>query len=76
MAPQRKDFIGFMLAAEKDEKMTKAFLAQKDAAELKKFFKKHGFTISEPACKDILKFEEGAKEVMDDIRNCWGMRAY
>jgi hypothetical protein len=76
MARQRKDFIGFMLAAEKNEKMTISFLAQKDAAELHKFFKKHGFTISEPACKEIIKFQAGAKDVMDDIRNCWGMKAY
>ncbi len=58
MAPERKrkDFIGFILASEKEEELSKEFLTIKNAEKLLSFFKREGFTrIDEPACKDILK---------------------
>lgn len=55
MATQRskKDFIGFILAAEQDRKLATRFLSeQKD---LYQFFQKEGFTeIPESDCTDIL----------------------
>jgi hypothetical protein len=58
MAPERakKDFISFILAAEKDKKLTEEFFSKKNATDLHKFFQKEGFTEIEPKhCKDILK---------------------
>jgi hypothetical protein len=69
MAPQKKDFIGFMLDAEKSKKLTSDFLDQRDATKLHEFFQKNGYTkISADDCKDLIKCMEGegAKEL---IRN-------
>jgi hypothetical protein len=54
--PKRKDFIGFILAAEEDEKLTKEFLSKKEVKVLYLFFKQKGFTEirEEPDCEDIL----------------------
>jgi len=55
MAPSRKDFIGFILDAEKSEDLTRGFLAQHDATKLHKFFVEKGYTeIPKADCKDIL----------------------
>ena len=52
----KKDFIGFILAAEEDAKLAKNFLSKKNSTELHKFFHKEGFTeVSKDHCKDILK---------------------
>jgi hypothetical protein len=49
------DFISFILAAEKDEKLTSEFLSKKNAEDLYRFFKTKGFTgIPEGDCQDIL----------------------
>ena len=52
--PKRKDFIGFILAAERDKKLTARFLSEKK--DLYKFFQGEGFTeISRESCTDILE---------------------
>jgi hypothetical protein len=51
-----KDFISFILAAEKDKKLTQDFLLQKTAEELYTFFDTKGYTgIPKGDCEDILK---------------------
>ncbi len=52
----RKDFIGFILEAEKDPRLTKAFLSKQTVTQLYNFFQEEGFTdISKDDCVDILK---------------------
>lgn len=50
----KKDFIGFILAAEENKKLFARFLDEKK--DLYKFFQGEGFTeISEESCPDILE---------------------
>jgi len=61
MAPQRKDFISFLLATEKPtaeaKKLTAEFLKVKGDTNLYEFFKKHKYTdISVEECMEIWKF--------------------
>ncbi len=55
----KKDFIGFILAAEKDSKLTEDFLdfvSKKRAMELHNFFQKEGFTeVTQENCEAILR---------------------
>jgi len=52
----RKDFIGFILKAEKSKEITLKFLSKGTATELKVFFDEEGYTeISAKDCEDILK---------------------
>lgn len=44
MVKKRKDFIGFILAAEKDKNLMTRFLTITDSATLLKFFQDEGFT--------------------------------
>jgi hypothetical protein len=58
MAPKRKkkDYIGFIMEAEKSEELSKEFFSKckKPPKELQKFFHAKGFTeIEEPHCKEI-----------------------
>jgi len=54
-ARSKKDFIGFILAAEQDKKLIRRFLSTEQVPGLYDFFQKEGFTeILEPDCRDIL----------------------
>jgi hypothetical protein len=55
--PRRNDFIGFILAAERDEKLMSEFLSQTSVDKLWAFFQEHTFTgiPKHPDCDDILK---------------------
>jgi len=58
MAPKRakKNYIGFLAAAEKSEKLTKGFFSRKTAKELMDFFHAEGFTeIGLEHSKQIIK---------------------
>ena len=57
MAPKRKDYIGFIAEAEKDEKLTKEFFSKtkKGAKALKNFFHKKGFTEIELEHSKVIK---------------------
>ena len=57
MAPKRKDYIGFIQAAEKDEELTRGFFSKskKSAKELKDFFHKKGFTDIELEHSKVIK---------------------
>ena len=73
MNPQRKDFIGFILDAEKDSTKLSEFLAQQTAGDLYAFFQSNGYTdIQEPDCNDILKAKEGLGEttVVQAVDKC------
>ncbi len=54
-ARSKKNFIGFILAAEQDTKLLRAFLSKEKPDLLYDFFQREGFTeIDEPDCRDIL----------------------
>ncbi len=52
----KKDFTGFILAAEKSDRLTKEFFSKKKAEDLKEFFDAEGFTEIELShCKNIIR---------------------
>ena len=57
MAPKRKDYIGFVQAAEKDEELTRGFFSKskKSAKELTDFFHKKGFTEIKVEHSNVIK---------------------
>jgi hypothetical protein len=73
----RKDYIGFIAAAEKDEKLTKGFFSKckKTEKELKKFFENQGFTeIGDDGAKQIKQamkqFTEGGRRLKSGKPPC------
>ena len=63
---QRKDFIGFILDAEKSEELTREFLAQREPKGLYAFFQKNGYDeILLSDCDDILTAEQRLGDVVE-----------
>ncbi len=57
MAPKKKNYIGFIQAAEKNEELTREFFSKskKSAKELTKFFHRKGFTDIELEHSKLIK---------------------
>jgi len=58
------DFIAFLLAAEKDEKLLEGFLKQNTSDNLYTFFQGTPFKISKNDCEGIIKVQNEKKEVL------------